>query len=45
MNFASSSVGGLKIVEEKTAPPRAGRSDGMRQRQVSVLLAQDYFLE
>ncbi|GES92586.1 hypothetical protein GLOIN_2v610490 [Rhizophagus clarus] len=33
MNFASSSVGGLKIVEEKIAPPRAGRSDGMRQRQ------------
>ncbi|RGB27793.1 hypothetical protein C1646_768658 [Rhizophagus diaphanus] len=33
MNFASSSVGGLKIVEEKTAPPRAGRSDGIRQRQ------------
>ncbi|RIA97039.1 hypothetical protein C1645_814552 [Glomus cerebriforme] len=33
MNFASSSVGGLKIVEEKTASPRTGRSDGMRQRQ------------
>ncbi|CAI2181276.1 12939_t:CDS:10 [Funneliformis geosporum] len=36
-NFASSSVGGLKIVEEKTAPPRTGRSDGMRQRQVEDL--------
>jgi len=33
MNFASSSVGGLKIVEEKTASPRTNRSDGMRQRQ------------
>ncbi|CAG8542999.1 13426_t:CDS:2 [Funneliformis caledonium] len=33
-NFASSSVGGLKVVEEKTAPSRTGRSDGMRQRQV-----------
>jgi hypothetical protein len=36
MNFASSSVGGLKIVEEKTTSQRTGRSDGMRQRQVSV---------
>ncbi|CAG8733180.1 26155_t:CDS:2, partial [Racocetra persica] len=31
--FASSSVGGLKSAEDKPNQARAGRSDGMRQRQ------------
>ncbi|KAF0462174.1 sequence orphan [Gigaspora margarita] len=33
MNFASSSVGGLKSAEDKPNQARTGRSDGMRQRQ------------
>ncbi|CAG8499331.1 1078_t:CDS:10 [Ambispora leptoticha] len=35
MNFASSSIGGLKIAEDKSAavPSRAARTDGIRQRQ------------